>query len=277
MPSELSLPRLQRWMQSVIVHPGAAEEAVSSPEAQAELPLALLPEVILPSKTLTSTERVSIYHGMYLPRMEEALQTDYPALRHFLGGAGFRELVRGYVQAHPSRSYTFNRLGDHLPEYVREAPGLKRRAFCHDLARLELAISQVFDAAETPPLSEEDLAGASSWERARLRPVEAFRLLAFRYPVSGYVQSVRDEDHDHPAPRRKDTWVAVHRRDYQVRRQDLTRPAHDLLLDLASGVPLGQAVASALRRPGGRAPREEELFGWFKEWVAGGVFRSLGN
>ena len=68
--------------------------------------------MILPSKTLTPVERVGVYQGMYLLRMIEALEGDYPAVAHFLGDEEFAELVTRYVAAHPSTSYTFNRLGD---------------------------------------------------------------------------------------------------------------------------------------------------------------------
>src|SRR5262245_32289965 len=104
MALELPLPSLQRWMQAVVAHPGRVEEAVADPAAAAELAPAGIEELILPSRSLTPVERVGIYHGMYLLRMEEALATDYPALKHFLGDEAFRALVRGYVQAHPSRS-----------------------------------------------------------------------------------------------------------------------------------------------------------------------------
>jgi hypothetical protein len=278
MALEVRLPALQGWMQSVVVHPGTAAEALESDAAQAHVPASRLGEVILPSRTLTPAERVSIYHGMYLLRMEEALASDYGALKHFLGDDGFFELVRGYVQAHPSRSYTLNRLGDHLPGYVHTATGLPRREFCHDLARLELAVSQVFDAEETPCLTEAEVAAVApeEWERARLRTVAAFRLLSFRYPVNAYLESVRNEDHDHhPRAKAKDTWVAVYRRDFAVWRHDLTRPAHDLLADLVAGKPLGEAVSAALGRGGRRAPTQDELFRWFREWVSGGVFRSV--
>ena len=45
--------------------------------------------MILPSRTLQPEERLAIYQGMYLLRMEEALETDYPALKHFLGDEAF--------------------------------------------------------------------------------------------------------------------------------------------------------------------------------------------
>ena len=97
------------------------------------------------------------------PLFEEALATDYPALKHFLGDDGFLALVRGYVEAHPSRSYSLNRLGDRLPDYVSQAPGLRRRAFCHDLARLELALSEVFDAPRSAVLGADGRAQLRSW------------------------------------------------------------------------------------------------------------------
>lgn len=272
---ELPLDRLQRWMQGVIVHPGAVEEALREPSA--DVPAERIEEVLLPSKTLSAAERIGIYHGMYPLRMVEALQADYPALAHYLGESAFRELVEGYVQAHPSRSYTLNRLGDHLPEYVKTAPGVRRPEFCHDLARLELAVSEVFDAPETPPLSPEAIAAVpgEAWERAVLAPVAAFRLLAFRYPVNAYLQTVNDDDHDHPKARLKDTWVAIYRRDYGMHRLDLSRSAHDLLADLVAGRPLGEALAGAIRAGGRRAPSEHELFRWFRDWVSGGLFRAV--
>lgn len=264
-------------MQAVVVHPGTTEEAVASPEAGREVPPERLADVILPSRTLTSVERVGVYHGMYLLRMHDCLASDYEGLRHFLGDDGFMDLVRGYVQVHPSRSYSLNRLGDHLPEYLETAAGIPRPAFCVDLARLERAVAQVFDEAEMAPLSESVLGGVpdEAWERARLRTIPGFRLLAFRYPVNAYLQTVRDENHDHPKARVQNTWVAVYRRDYSVWRLDLTRPAHDLLADLHSGKPLGEAIASAVARGGRRAPNPDELFAWFRQWVSGGVFAAV--
>jgi hypothetical protein len=276
MAAEVHLERLQRWMQAVVVHPGTTADAIASREAAREVRPQSLGDVILPSRTLEPLERVGIYHGMYLLRMQDALRSDYEGLAHFLGDRAFFELVRGYVQVHPSRSYSLNRLGDHLPEYLETAPGVRRRGFCVDLARLERAVAQSFDAEETPALSPDAVAAVpeEAWERARLRPVAGFHLLAFRYPANAYLQSVRDEGHDHPAATRKDTWLAVYRKDYSVWRLDLERPAFEMLQDLAAERPLGEALARALRR-GRRRLEEEDLFRWFRLWVSGGIFQAV--
>jgi hypothetical protein len=258
-------------MQAVVVHPGDVEAALAGPAA-AELAPERVAEVILPSATLTAAERVGIYHGMYLLRMNDALASDYEALKHFVGDEAFFELVRDFVQVHPSRSHSLNRLGDHLPDFVAGAATLKRREFCHELARLECAMAQVFDAEEEAPLGEAEIAAVppEAWEHARLRTIPAFRLMSFRYPVNAYLQSVRDEDHDHPRARLRGEWLAIYRRDFVVWRQSLSREAHDLLGDLANGTPLGSALEAAMKR----SPKlsAEALSGWFRDWVSGGMF-----
>lgn len=266
---------IQRWMKAVIVHPGAVEQAVAAPAAASEIAPAQVEGLVLPSRTLTALERIGIYHGMYLLRMRDALASDYPGLLHFLGEEVFVELVRRYVEAYPSRSYTLNRLGDHLPEFITQAEGLKKRGFLYDLTRLELAITQVFDAAETPSLSAAAITAvpAEAWERARLRPIEAFRLLALKYPASAYQQAVRDESRL-PRIGRQDTWAAVYRRNYAVYHLDLTHRAYDLLAALVEGQPLGLAVEQVARRS--RAGRiEDELFRMFRDWMSVGLFQAV--
>jgi hypothetical protein len=278
MALQVPLDLLQRWMQAVVTHPGNQEEAIRGRAAEGEIAGERIAEVIRPSRSLTAVERVGVYHGMYLLRMEEALAGDYPSLKHLLGDAAFFDLVRAYVQEYPSRHFSLNRLGDHLPDYLLRAPGLQRRAFCHDLARLELAMSRVFDAPQTPPLAADAIAAvpAEAWENARLVPVAALALLAFRYPVGAYVDSVSEgQGHVHPPLRREDTWTVVYRRDYSVWQQDLSRGAHHLLSELIAERTVGEAVASAMRLRGRARPNEHDLFRFFREWTAGGLFQAV--
>lgn len=272
MSPELTLAGLQRWMQTVIVHPGTTTEALASEQAAATVRPRRLASVILPSATLTAAERVGVYHGMYVVRMAEALESDYPALAHFLGEAGWRELVRQYVTAHPSRSYTLNHLGRELAGWLLEAPLLARREFCHDLARLEWAVAESFDAAETPRVGESELSAVppDGWPRVRLVASGALRLLALRWNANEWLDSAKDEAHEHPRPRRRPTRLAVFRRNYSVYRRELSPAAYRLLADVVAGVPVGRALAAALRRRG--APTPETLRSWFRGWAADGLF-----
>jgi Putative DNA-binding domain len=264
-------------MQAVVEQPGDAPEAVASAAARAELDPAEIGRVILPSKTLSSVERVGVYQGMYLLRMVEALENDFPAVAHFLGNDVFAALVTAYVTAHPSRSYTLNRLGDRFPGFVRssEVPGVRRKAFVADLARLEALVTEVFDAPESPAWPAEEIARIpqDAWTRAVLRPIEALRLGAFGYPVNAYLQSVKDENHDHPSTGRKATWIAVYRKNYEVWRLDLEKPAYTFLSALVRGRPFGKAVVEAAK--GLEGSPGEQLFRWLRDWVAEGMFRRV--
>ncbi len=267
MQSERRLEDLQKWMQSVLVSRESTEAA-----CMAAMASAAVDHLILPSATLAPVERVAIYHDMYLSRMEEALESDFPAVAHFVGHRRFHRLVADYVEIFPSRSYTLNRLGDHLPEFIQYDESLRHRGFLYDLARLELAVTQAFDAPPATPLSPEQIAAVPNdgWARARLRPVPALHLMAFRYAVSEYVESVQ-EDTAHPSATRKNSWCAIYRRGHSVQRLELSRRAYHVLVDLCEGKTLGEALGS-LPRKFRAAVTEDELFAWFRDWTANGIF-----
>ena len=256
------------------MQPGTVDEAVLSGAARAELDPGEIGRVVLASKTLTPVERVGVYQGMYMLRMIEALEGDYPAVAHFLGDDEFADLVTRYVAAHPSTSYTFNVLGRHLPEFIRESR-VRRKGFVADLARLELSVTEVFDAPPSPAWPAEAIANIPqhAWERAVFRPIAAFRLGRYGYPVNAYLQSVKEENHDHPETGRKATWVAVWRKTYEVWRLDLSEPAYEFLQALARGRPFGKAVAAAARGLQGSAG--DQVFRWLRDWVAEGMFEGV--
>jgi len=212
---------------------------------------------------------------MYLMRMEEALETDYPVLASYLVTGGFFELVQKCVCVNPSTSYTLNRLGDHVPQFFLDHPDRPDAAFLHDLARLELALTEVYDEQESPVLSTEDLQSVppEAWEDARLRPISAFRLLAFRHSVIPHLVAFH-EDKPGPTPRRRASWVAIYRRDYSVLRLALSRAEHDLLRALTNGAPLGEALSAAAAKQKS-ARKQAKIFSWFRTWIAEGLFESI--
>jgi hypothetical protein len=268
----MTLDRVQRWMQSVIVHPGDVEEALGSADASRELPPGTLSELVSPSWSLSPEERVEVYHGMYLLRMVEALAADYPALRYAVGDDAFADLVRAYVGEHPSSSYTLNRLGDHLPRYLDDHPELPNAALLADLARFELAITEAFDEAESPVLQVSDLESIppDRWDALRLEPIPALRLLSLRHAVVPHLEAYH---HDRPRPRplRRPTRLVVYRRSYKVFHLELSRPEHALLTALVGGKHLAEALAGAVA--GIRsARRQKAVFGWFRTWVGAGLF-----
>ena len=254
MAPELALGGLQRWLQVVIESPGPVKRALRSREAARLVRPRDTGKLVLPSaRGLRPAERVGIYQGMYLPRMLEALESDYPGLAHFLGPKSWTRLVRSYLNAHPSRSYTLNELGRALPKFVRHAR-VPRAAFCHDLARLERAVSEAFDAEEAKPLTQAALGALRprEIERTRLVPVPALRLLRLDHDAGAYLDSLKDERHQHPPARRARTRLVVYRRSYRVMQRRQSEAAFALLEDLWRGA--DRASAGTRARPAGRRP-----------------------
>jgi len=266
------LPRLERWMQAVIVHPGSVEEAVRSRSATRHLRLADARGAILPSRTMQPFERLAVYQGMYPLRMHDALAADYPGLAAYLGHPRFDDFVLAYVRVFPSRSYTFARLGDHVPEFLRRTRRFSPAPFLSDLARLERTICEVFEAdagdAESPPSPPRHV--AEDWASRRFAVAPTLRLLAFRHAAGQALDALKAGKRPQTRPRA--TWAALHRRHYAVFRVDLTRDEFHLLEALAKGKPLGAALRAAARKSG-QALSARAVTRAFRTFTAEGLLR----
>ena len=237
-------------MQAVIVHPLSAEKAARARSATRHLGVAEARRAILPSRTMAPLERLAVYQEMYPLRMHDALAADYPGLAAFLGDERFFEFVRAYVAVHPSRSYTFTHLGARVPEFLRRTRRFAPGPFLYDLARLERAVTEVFEVDEEgaghtprPPRHV-----AEDWESRRFATPPTLRLLAFRHAAGAALDALKAGKR--PATRPHATWAALHRRRYAVYRLDLTRGEFHLLRALAKGRALGVALRAAARAHG---------------------------
>ena len=105
-----------------------------------------------------------------------------------------------------------------------------------------------------------------AWETAQLKPIEAFRLLAFDYPVSHYLGRGRRKSR---SPAREETHLGCGLPpQLSLRRMDLTQPAYELLSSLASGQTVGDSIVSVMTR-------KKQLFAWFRDWMAEGLFHAV--
>jgi hypothetical protein len=263
-------------MQAVVVHPGTTERALRASAAATHLKPGRLETVLLPSRTLTAAQRIAIYQEMYPLRMRDALASDYPGLEHFLGEK-FRDFVTAYTNAHPSRGYTLNRLGDHVPSFLGRQGRLKPRAFLGNLARLELAITEAFDSRQASVLQAKEFEGIPPAQlgRSRLVTVPSLRLVELSWNAGEYLDTVRDENHRHPKPRKSQSFVAIVRRKYSVYRFPVSQAAFLVLSDLKEGRTIEFVVQRALKRRGSRRASADDFSEWFRAWTAEGLFSGV--
>jgi len=152
------LAALERYMQALLTHPDGPQRGAETEAARAALAVEI-DDVFLPSKELTPAERVGVYADMYFVRLVDDLEDEIRGLTHLLGHERAHALFQEYVHAHPSRHYSLNQLGLHLEAFVRdEATDVEPRAFAVELARLERALQDVFDAPECASLGADAIA-----------------------------------------------------------------------------------------------------------------------
>lgn len=287
---EPRLAQVQRWMQSILMHPGGVSEGVEAPAARREIDITLdrLPEVILPSQALSSANRLEIYVNAYHARLMECLDEEFAVTRYAMGEELFGAISFGYLQHHPSESYTLCELGRRFPAFLaetrlhaRETPensGGTWAEFIVELATLERALYEVYDGPGTEQTGSLDPArlaalGPDAWQQIRLLPAPCLRLLAFDHDVSGYWGDRKDERAP-VIPVAERHWLAICRREFVVERLELDEPQYVLLEALARGESLPAAIAAA----SGISPvevLEANLGSWFAAWMAGGFFATL--
>jgi hypothetical protein len=285
-----SLDRVQQWMLAVISHPFGTEAGLASDAARQaiDLPPRDVEQVVSPSRALSSIERLDVYANAYYARLLECLRVEFPVLVRTVGLDAFDQFALAYLQRYPSRSYTLGQLGKDFARFLAETrpqregdtAGADWADFLVDLARLEWAFNEVFDGPgienESTLTPDQLLAlGPERWSRARLRCAPCLRVIAFRYPVNGYFTDVRRGETP-PLPTPADSWLAVTRRNYIVRRHELSEPQYHILSALLVGQPVDQALAAA-------APAEDAQLNafahnlrlWFAHWAAEGFFLAV--
>lgn len=306
-----NLQQLQRWLQTVIMHPGGVEEGArsqgsgvsggpSSSDAIAatdcEPPyVAPLEEIILATSRQTSAERLGVYAAAYYLRLVDCLREFFPCLRFAMGDEVFGDFALAYLQKHPSQSYTLHHLADKFADFLDDTARSNRpepvskpgeaghhegwEDFFVDLARLEHAIEIVFDAEgpeECPPRGGGK--GENLTPQSGLSFVPGFQLLAFRYPVSSYYTAWKHGD-EPPLPEPQAQFIALFRRDYIVRRHELTALQHELLGALQGGESLEQALSHIAPQAlaGGRTADDlaADLRDWFELWASAKFFSTL--
>ena len=220
-----------------------------------------------------------MYRNAYVARIVAALGEDFPALKHALGAVRFDALAAAFLHAHPSQHPSLRYAGAHLPAFIAghtcaAAAELRATApWAADLARLELAITDAFDAADTKLLTRADLSALPppQWDVLALALIPGAQLLALGWPVRA-LRSAHDAEQPlargalAPAPEH----VLVWRREERVMHRALEASEATLLARAQHGVRFGELCALAAEALGdatGAAFAASVLARWVKDGV----------
>ncbi len=127
--------------------------------------------------------RIGVYADAYFLRLRDVLREDFPRVAALVGLAQFDEVVRGYLEAFPSRWPSVRHLGHALSEFLRHRTDTPK--CLADLAQLEWARIEVFDAPDAECVTIEDFISvpADAWPTLHFSAIPAFKTLRAHYPV----------------------------------------------------------------------------------------------
>lgn len=291
------LLEIQRRMASAVMHPLTRNYATPRRRSDGASNLAEAEAIIRPNDRLTSFERLEIYNRQYWFRLFTSFEEDFPGLEAILGRAKFDRLMRAYLTDCPSESFTLRNLGARLEQWLNAHPEhLDPHAeLALDMARLEWAHIEAFDAEQRPLLEPSQLASIGENSVLRLQPY--LRLLPLKYPVDDLLLAVSSSvdssasstnsastNNASTARKRRHVrrlaalapqtiWLAVHRQQNTVWYKRLIEEEFRLLSALASRQPLGPAIDAAFARSSiPEKQRPALLQQSFANWSAMGWF-----
>jgi hypothetical protein len=215
---------------------------------------------------------LGLYRDAYILRLIEFVQNDHALLHSYVGDAYFDQLARAYAAANPSHTRNARYFCERLPTFLASAAPYDGHPQLAELAALEKALNDAFDAADAPALSVSDLAA--------LPPDDWPDLVLAAHP-----SAIRLDQHTNAA----DIWMALNNDNKPPQPEPLAEPSRILVWrqdaakfrvlgveeammwdEAARGASFGVLceMAATFDDPDGAAARAA---GYLQGWIASGL------
>ena len=218
-----------------------------------------------------------VYRYAYGSRLVEAMRNEHELLHSYLGDEIFDEMGRAYVAANPSQHPNLRWFSHALPDFLKSTAPYSEHPELTELAALEKALNDAFDAREGPVTSVVDMAGFAPeiWNDLKFEAHPSALRLDLTSNASAIWRALKNEETPPDAaaldePSRLLIW-----------RQDTTPMFHELFVEEAmmwdeaiSGIPFGVlcSMLATFDDPDGAAARGAGyLHGWITSGVLSGV------
>ncbi|MEZ5800822.1 MAG: DNA-binding domain-containing protein [Nitratireductor sp.] len=116
----------------------------------------IVPRLKVPSGT-DAAKRLGVYQDAYKLRLIDMLATYHPVLLTYMGDAAFNTMANAYFDQFPSSHANARNVARRLPNFLQAATDYHHIAALAEIASLERAIEDVFDAPDTHLASLADL------------------------------------------------------------------------------------------------------------------------
>jgi hypothetical protein len=122
-----------------------------------------------------------VYRYAYIARLAEVLAEDYEVTHSYVGDAIFAKLVKAYIAAHPSDRRSARDFGRHMSAFLSATAPFAAHPELAEIASLEKALADAFDAADAELLTVAKLAeiAPEDWPRLVFTPHPAAHRFTF--------------------------------------------------------------------------------------------------
>jgi len=270
-----TLVETQRLLWRLITAPEGVRPALEGEGDPEGLHLAA---VIRGDARLSAVERLDVYANAYFFRILEVLAKDYPAIEATFGHDRFHDLVTAYLAAHPPTRFSIRYAGEGLAGFIADhadaAAVRDEFPWASDLAALEWAIIDAFDAEDAPHLTRDDLARIppEGWGDLRFTLDPSVRLLRALWPVNR-IREASDRGAPLPSVEREDTVILVWRKDERVFHRPLDRLEAACVGLVSEGATFG-SVCERIALEVGESETPARALALLTAWIESGLLSS---
>jgi hypothetical protein len=211
-------------------------------------PALAMPEGLLGPDGEPSVRRFSVYRNNLVVGLSEALRSGFPCVARLVGDEFFAAMARVFVAMKPPTSPILLHYGAEFPDFVQSFPPAASVPYLADVARIERAATEAYDARDATRLAPAELAAVPNEEAAflRLRLHPSLRVLHSEYPAFTIWKMNAADGTPGPLELSRSEDTLVLRADAEVDVRHVSRGSGEFLRALGSGLTLSQATANAL-------------------------------
>ena len=217
-----------------------------------------------------------IYRNAYHARLRGALRDNFEVLPLVMGDEAFDALANAYIDLHPSRHYSLRWFGHQLCAFMAANEALVDHPAMLDLARMEWALRNAFDAAPAALLTPAQLAAVpvADWAELRLTLHPSVQLLDLRWAIGPIWHALKSGQDDLAPPEALDHSMLVWRQGMNSQWKSLTQSEAVFVQCLIAGQRFG-TVCQALAQHVGEDAAAPTAVSLLNQLLGGGAICAL--
>lgn len=218
-----------------------------------------------------------VYRYAYGSRLVEAMRNEHELLHGYLGDEIFDEMGQAYVAANPSQHPNLRWFSHALPDFLKATAPYSEHPELSELAALEKALNDAFDASEGPVTSLSDMSqfAPEIWNDLRFKAHPSVKRLDLATNASAIWLALKnDETPPDAAAPDEPSRLLIWRQDTTPMFRALSGEEAMMWDEATGGIPFGVlcSMLATYDDPDGAAARGAGyLHGWITSGVLSGV------